>query len=93
MAVTVDGLIKLLPHLKKHGVTRVRLGDAELVFHVEQSGPSALDQVKEHLTKAEEALPPDLRADSLMDQDKILNWSTQPDNNELPLPLTGDGEL
>ena len=46
--------------------------------------------------KQEEALPPDLRADSLMDQDKILNWSSpdqKPFDEEPELPLTGEAPL
>ncbi len=39
-------------------------------------------------------MPHDLRADALMDQDKILNWSS-PDQSpdDMPLPLTGEDAL
>lgn len=37
----------------------------------------------------ESNLPPDLRADTLMDEDKILNWSAPPSGDD-SFPLTGD---
>lgn len=50
--------------------------------------------ITDTLKKQEEAMPPDLRADALMDQDKVLNWSS-PDQipNDIPLPLTGEEDL
>jgi len=50
--------------------------------------------IAETLRKQEEAMPPDLRADSLMDYDKIINWSS-PDQSpdEPPMPLTGEEAL
>lgn len=94
----------LLPILKMHGVKHLKMQGLELEFHVEQMlRPSIIqdqstDQstqiIADTLKKQEEAMPPDLRADSLMDQDKILNWSS-PDQNidEPPLPLTGEQPL
>lgn len=40
----------------------------------------------------ESKIPPDLRADALMDQDKVLNWSA-PGGDDHALPLTGDTPL
>lgn len=87
----LDEVIKLLPHLKAHNVSKFKLGALEILLTSDSS--DSMEKVKDVLTKQEEALPPDLRADSLMDQDKILNWSTQPDSEVDPLPLTGEGEL
>ena len=58
--------------------------------------PDSTSILADALRKQEEALPPDLRADSLMDQDKILNWSSpdqKPFDEEPELPLTGEAPL
>lgn len=44
------------------------------------------------LKKHEESLPPDLRADDLMNHDKVLNWSS-PDGGEVQIPLAGEQDL
>lgn len=94
----------LLPILKIHGVSSFKLNGLELTFHVEPSrvsytpempnDQSSMDITIDTLKAQEEAMPVDLRADSLMDQDKILNWSS-PDQtlDDLPLPLTGEEPL
>lgn len=76
----------------------------ELSFHVEQESlatslvisDDSLQNIAETLKKQEEAMPPDLRADALMDQDKVLNWSSpdqRPIDEEPELPLTGEQSL
>lgn len=100
-------LQNLLPILKLHGVKRIKTQGLELEFHVEQSKIStvpwglpdpvptdSVQNIADTIRKQEEAMPPDLRADSLMDVDKILNWSS-PDHSteELPMPLTGEEPL
>lgn len=101
----------LLPILKLHGVKCLKTQGLEIQFYVEHkkaqdisaSGlTSSLDSdnstqiIADTLKKQEEAMPPDLRADALMDQDKILNWSS-PDQKafeeEPELPLTGEQPL
>jgi hypothetical protein len=66
--------------------------ETSLVHENDKSIEHIVDAVK----KQEESMPPDLRADSLMDQDKILNWSS-PDHKsfeeEAALPLTGEMPL
>lgn len=94
--MTVNDVIKLLPHLKTHGVVSVKCKDLEIMFRVEQleaPNTGSVEQIKEVITKQEESLPPDLRADAIMDQDKVLNWSTQPGFDEQALPGTGDEPL
>ena len=98
----------LLPLMKVNGVTHIKMAGLELSFHVEQhmavgslgaapvpAPDNSVEQIADTLRKQEESLPPDLRADSLMDEDKILNWSSpdQTHGDELPLPLTGDQPL
>lgn len=101
----------LLPILKMHGVKSFKTQGLDIQFHVEQftqnaavsqwSTPAAgtLESVQalaETLKKQEESMPPDLRADSLMDYEKIINWSS-PDQRtfeeEPELPLTGEQPL
>lgn len=92
----------LLPLLKQHGVSSIKMQGLELSFHVEPESQTTAGQgptdstevIASALKKQEEAMPPDLRADSLMDQDKVLNWSSPDQPGEQPeLPLTGEGPL
>lgn len=109
MMIDRQYLQDLLSILKLHGVASIKMQGLELAFHVErgplastpmslpEQGPVPLDSLEaiaDTIRKQEEAMPPDLRADTLMDQDKILNWSS-PDQNldEPPLPLTGEEPL
>jgi hypothetical protein len=95
-------LSELLPILKANGVANIKMAGLELSFHVEHKDvaigaapgphPDSTDKIAETIRKQEEALPPDLRADSLMDEDKVLNWSS-PDAGQGELPLTGDQPL
>lgn len=50
--------------------------------------------IADTIKKQEESLPPDLRADNLMNQDNILNWSSPDQSQEQqPMPLTGEAPL
>lgn len=59
-------------------------------FEASQAPVPALDPL-EGLRKQEESIPPDLRADDLMNADKVLNWSS-PDGDQ-GIPLTGEQDL
>lgn len=99
-------LQELVIILKSNGVKHIKMQGLELSFHVEQIlGDSPINPnissdstqiIADTLRKQEEAMPPDLRADALMDQDKILNWSS-PDqkafDEEPSLPLTDEQPL
>ena len=79
----------------------------ELLFHIEQASKDinnisasndidSLPIIADALKKQEEAMPPDLRADALMDQDRILNWSSpdqKPFEEDISLPLTDEQPL
>ncbi len=98
----------LLAILKLHSVKHIKMQGLELEFHGEQSlqnmqqlnlseSPnSSVQNIVDAVKKQELALPPDLRADALMDQDKILNWSSpdqRPFEEEPEMPLTGEMPL
>lgn len=98
-------LQNLLGILKLHNVSHIKMQGLEIEFHVEHSVSHNIPReslqetdstqiIADTIKKQEEAMPPDLRADSLMDQDKILNWSS-PDQTtgEPELPLTGETPL
>lgn len=56
--------------------------------------PDSTALIAETIKKQEESLPPDLRADNLMNQDNILNWSSPDQPQEQPaMPLTGEAPL
>ena len=38
-------------------------------------------------------IPPDLRADDLFAEDKVLNWSSPDQIDEMDMPLTGGGPI
>jgi len=94
-------LSELLPLLRANQVRHIKLDGLKISFHVEpvtQTVPLAPDTsteiIADTLKKQEEAMPVDLRADSLMDEDKILNWSSPDQPVDQPeLPLTGEGAL
>ena len=88
--MTVNDVIKLLPHLKAHGVAQVKCKDLEIMFHAEQK---TLEQTAKELRKQEESLPPDVRMDVSLDPEKVLNWSTQPGFDEQESPGLGDVTL
>lgn len=96
--IDIDYLSKLLPLLKAHGISSYN--DSGLCirfqkFHVEQAFITP-EPTKDQLINVpvdESTLPPDLRADVLMDQDKILNWSAPNQEVQEELPLTGDSPI
>ncbi len=100
--MNVQTLSKLIPILRANGVANFKMAGLELSFYVghkdvvpaEVLAPPPSDSVAniaEAVRKQEESLPPSLRADSLMDEDKILNWSS-PDQqaDQMAIPLTGE---
>jgi hypothetical protein len=101
----------LVAILKTHQVSHIKMQGLELTFHVEHTTnvvstglpyttnvvtDDSTQIIADALKKQEESMPPDLRADALMDQEKILNWSS-PDqksfDQEPELPLTGEQPL
>ena len=100
--IDVDYLDRILKTCKSNQVHSLKTGGLEIVFGAypdkqsQASGP-ALDlvdstqNIADALKKQEESLPIDLRADDLMNADKILNWSSPDAQHDIP--LTGDGEL
>ncbi len=38
-------------------------------------------------------MPPDLRGDDLFAEDKVLNWSSPDQADEMDMPLTGEGKI
>lgn len=85
--IDLEYLSRLISLLKKEKVTHFKKDDLLLTFGEPGESPEALIST---LKKQEESLPPDLRADDLMNFDKVLNWSGSPDSSELEMPLTGD---
>lgn len=94
--IEIDYLEQVLKTCKSNQVHSLKTGELEIVFsnYPEASplpGPAdSTDKLKEVLTAQEQALPPDLRADDLMNADKALFWSS-PDGSEVP--LAGESEL
>lgn len=100
-------LQNLLGILKLHNVCHIKMQGLEIDFTVKEQLVSSSNQVVDFsinqdsvqaiadtIKKQEEAMPPDLRADTLMDQDKILNWSSPDQTTSEPeLPLTGETPL
>jgi hypothetical protein len=73
----------------------IKTGELEIQFGPPKTVESPLPgpaQAFEALKKQEENLPPDLRADDLMNADKTLFWSS-PDGKNEDMPLAGEQEL
>lgn len=87
--VDLEYLSKLIVLLRSQSVSTYKEGGLEIGL-LPSSNPSPPPAIVPN--PQEQDLPPDLRADSLFDQDKILNWSS-PDGNHESLPLTGDEPL
>ena len=91
--------------LKLHGVKSYKHQGLEIEFHAEQPhqkgnpelpppDDKSTELITDTLKQQEMSLPPDLRADVLLDQNKIMNWSSpdqDPDQKEIP--LTGEQPL
>lgn len=97
--IDVAYLDTLLATLNKHGVSSFKNAGLELYIssppgtdNIQAPSPANQEPIIEALKKQEEALPPDLRADDLMNADKVLNWSS-PDHRDEQLPLAGEAEL
>lgn len=91
-------LSDLLPLLKLNGVRSIKMQGLELLFHAEQLPlpipiKDSTQIIQDALKKQEEAMPQDLRADHLMDQDKVLHWSSPDQGPDQELPLTGEADL
>lgn len=87
-------LDNLLVLLKKHNCFRFKNAGLEVelgpISQVAVSAPQPAELSAQEQQIAESQLPPDLRADDLMNYDKILNWSGSPDHDSMPMPLTND---
>lgn len=87
--VETSYLRELLALVKGSNISSIKTGDLELTFHVEQvqvSGPALQD-----VPIDEKTLPPDLRSDTLMNMDSVLNWSSP--NADAPMPLIEEESL
>lgn len=81
--VDLTYLKSLVELAKSQGLVSFKMGQIE--FTIGQDLKEIAAQVKAEESK----LPPDLRADDLMNHDKVLHWSSEgPDD---PMPLTGEG--
>lgn len=91
--ITALQLKELLEVCVSYSVSSLKMPELEVAFasfEASQAPVPALDPL-EGLRKQEESIPPDLRADDLMNADKVLNWSS-PDGDQ-GIPLTGEQDL
>lgn len=89
----MDYLEKLLPILRAHGVTHYKNSEIELTLSLKESAQDlGTAPLIEALKKQEESLPPDFRADDLMNESKVMFYSA-PDNQDEAMPLTEELEL
>lgn len=87
--VDTEYLTRLIRVLKDNQVTHYKVAGLELSFDIKSPEPTSPSQPQDPTLQS---LPdiPDLRADDAMNFDKILNWSGSNDQEEQPLPLTGE---
>lgn len=89
----LENLEKTLELLRKYGCSRYKSAGVEIELGpqlpVLSTPHPAQDEIQE-IKIAEEEYPPDLRADDLMREDQVLNWSS-PDAGDGELPLTMSG--
>lgn len=71
----IEDLAKLIDIAKKNKITHLKVGEIEFTIQLEADDTPI--QV------------PDLKADDLMSMDKILHWSSE--GPEGDMPLTGEG--
>lgn len=88
----------LLQLLQAHRVAVYRVKDLELCFHppCDTKTAQATQEETHKLVDVPEPenMPPDLRADDLMNAEKVLHWSASPDvNDSSDMPLTGDAPI
>jgi ribosome biogenesis protein Tsr3 len=90
--VTLKALLKLL---RENHVTQFKDAKFEITLsesaHILKASKNTNKKIIETLKKEEERLPPDLRADDMMNYDKVLNWSGSGEDGDMP--LTGDEAL
>ena len=91
----MEQVISSLGQFSENHINSLTSVESDLHAHQEhQPEEDSTQIIADTIRKQEESLPVDLRADSLMDQDKILNWSSPDQNPEEPeLPLTGEQPL
>lgn len=85
--VDLTYLKNLIHVLKDSNCSNFKIDGLELSF---TNQPSPLIQpisVVQEVPIKEEELPPDLRADELMKEDAILNWSSPDSHEDLPLTM------
>lgn len=99
--MTPKDIKSLLSHLKRNNVQIFKIKDIEIQFFESQKLIERKEAIKrqesaetaknlaETIKQQELNMPPDLRADDLMNADKIMNWSAAPESGE-PVPLTGE---
>jgi len=92
-------LTSLIPMLKSHGVTsfegygiKITLGHTPQTFsHSVSAFPPPSQPKAESTEQGQAGLPTDLKADDMMNYDKVLNWSSPyADEDTSPLPLAND---
>ncbi len=89
--MATEELESLLLLLSKYGCTRFKKAGLEI-----ELGPQSTKSISAPLPATdteinlESMLPPDLRADDLMSEDKVLNWSSPDAGVDSSLPLTAD---
>lgn len=89
--IGIPALKELIPLLQSAQVRSFKWGSIEIEFsnHIKELDKPSPGPVKE--TKAEPFVQPDLKADDMMDYDKVLHWSgSGPDGT---LPLTGEEDI
>jgi hypothetical protein len=93
--ITALQLKEILEVCASHSVASIKMPELEVSFvplgSREAQAPVPASDPLEGLRKQEESIPPDLRADDLMNADKVLNWSS-PDGDP-GIPLAGEQEL
>lgn len=87
--VNLDLIKHLLPILREHGVSHVKMEGLELSFGVLETRPKEVPAPP--LASEEAFLPPDLKADDLFNHDKVLHWSGSGESGAMP--LTGEEAL
>ena len=99
--IDLDYLTKLLAILGKSQVSCFKMADLELKFHVEPFNQSPVTPTEELSSEPptalvnvdESSLPADLKSDTLMNMDKVLNWSAPNDQEPQTLPLVEEAPL
>lgn len=90
--MTLKALLRIL---RENHVTQFKDAKFEITLsesaHITRAAKNTNKNIIETLKKEEERLPPDLRADDLMNYDRVLNWSGSGDQGDMP--LTGDEAL